>query len=473
MIRMEQRYLSVDPVLRIRKADDKHIFTYKSGMGMIRQEEEFEISAEDYAKLCEKTIGHPVAKNRYVMELPDRHHAEIDVYHGRLDGLLVVETEFGSEEEANAFEPPVWFGTEVTDDPYADLISVLSCHNVAFLDSTFTGNRTATVLATDWSDQVYFLGNTVHHEKIGRNSFVFRFFGKPVAVVDGCAFTGTAPFCEPSSLRPLSLSRDPLSDEDLSAMRQSASDFKGFEALATPDVKELTQEEISGLDLPASAEGMRTVKVSNVDEFLAAIAPDTVVYMEKGTYNLSEASGYGSIWNDYLSWENPYDGPGLILTGVSGLQIVGAGKDETFLVTEPRYADVLTFDSCSGIELTGLTAGHTQEPGECIGGVLMFRGSSGIGVTSCGLFGCGIRGITAWETQQVTVKDCEIYSCSLGAVQLESCHDFEFSGNSIHDCAYPTFQLFNSSSVVLDGKALSPNASIDLPGAGPYKKAGF
>lgn len=362
---------------------------------------------------------------------------------------------------------------EVTDDPYADLISVLSCHNVAFLDSTFTGNRTATVLATDWSDQVYFLGNTVHHEKIGRNSFVFRFFGKPVAVVDGCAFTGTAPFCEPSSLRPLSLSRDPLSDEDLSAMRQSASDFKGFEALATPDVKELTQEEISGLDLPASAEGMRTVKVSNVDEFLAAIAPDTVVYMEKGTYNLSEASGYGSIWNDYLSWENPYDGPGLILTGVSGLQIVGAGKDETFLVTEPRYADVLTFDSCSGIELTGLTAGHTQEPGECIGGVLMFRGSSGIGVTSCGLFGCGIRGITAWETQQVTVKDCEIYSCSLGAVQLESCHDFEFSGNSIHDCAYPTFQLFNSSSVVLDGKALSPNASIDLPGAGPYKKAGF
>lgn len=118
MIRMEQRYLSVDPVLRIRKADDKHIFTYKSGMGMIRQEEEFEISEEDYAKLCEKTIGHPVMKSRYVMGLPDGHHAEIDVYHGRLDGLLVVETEFSSEEEANAFAVPAWFGKEVTDDPY-------------------------------------------------------------------------------------------------------------------------------------------------------------------------------------------------------------------------------------------------------------------------------------------------------------------------------------------------------------------
>jgi CYTH domain-containing protein len=30
----------------------------------------------------------------------------------------VVETEFSSEEEANAFAVPAWFGTEVTDDPY-------------------------------------------------------------------------------------------------------------------------------------------------------------------------------------------------------------------------------------------------------------------------------------------------------------------------------------------------------------------
>ncbi|MBQ6426887.1 MAG: right-handed parallel beta-helix repeat-containing protein, partial [Clostridia bacterium] len=101
-----------------------------------------------------------------------------------------------------------------------------------------------------------------------------------------------------------------------------------------------------------------------------------------------------------------------------------------------------------------------------------FRGSSGIGVTSCGLFGCGIRGITAWETQQVTVKDCEIYSCSLGAVQLESCIDCTFEQNDIHDCAYPTFELFECRNVNLDGKALM-NGSLDLPGAGPYKKAGL
>ena len=361
---------------------------------------------------------------------------------------------------------------EETDDPYSDLISVSSCHGVAFLDSSFTGNRTATILSSDWSDQVYFLGNAVRHEKIGPNSFVFRLIGNPGTVVDGCSFTGSAPFFEHSSIAPLSQSRASLTEADLSAMKQSPSDFPGFEAQALPEIKELTPEEASALDLPASAEGVRTVKVSTVDEFLAAIAPDTVIYMEKGTYNLSNAANYGTIVNEYISWENPYDGPGLILNFVNGLQIIGAGKDETFLVTEPRYADVLTFDCCSGIVLDGLTAGHTQEPGECIGGVLMFRGGSGISVTRCGLFGCGIRGVTAWSTEQLTVEDCEIYSCSLGAVQLESCSDCTFSGNSIHDCAYPTFQLLSCRNILLDGKPLAPNSEIDLPNAGPYKKAG-
>ena len=41
---------------------------------------------------------------------------ELDVYSGALTGLLVAEVEFGSEEAAGTFEPPAWFGTEVTDD---------------------------------------------------------------------------------------------------------------------------------------------------------------------------------------------------------------------------------------------------------------------------------------------------------------------------------------------------------------------
>lgn len=114
---MSQHYLSVDPVIRIRKADERYIFTYKSGEGMVRQEEEFDISAKDFEKLLAKRIGNGVYKTRYVMPLDSHLHAEIDVYEKQLEGLQVVEVEFDNETEANAFTPPAWFGREVTDDP--------------------------------------------------------------------------------------------------------------------------------------------------------------------------------------------------------------------------------------------------------------------------------------------------------------------------------------------------------------------
>ena len=41
---------------------------------------------------------------------------ELDVYAGDLDGLMTAEVEFGSEEEADAFDPPPWIGTDVTGD---------------------------------------------------------------------------------------------------------------------------------------------------------------------------------------------------------------------------------------------------------------------------------------------------------------------------------------------------------------------
>jgi adenylate cyclase len=41
---------------------------------------------------------------------------ELDVYEGPLAGLVTAEVEFPSERDGSAFEPPAWFGEEVTDD---------------------------------------------------------------------------------------------------------------------------------------------------------------------------------------------------------------------------------------------------------------------------------------------------------------------------------------------------------------------
>ena len=40
--------------------------------------------------------------------------AELDVFHDDYEGLLLVEVEFDSIEQANAFVAPEWFGEDVT-----------------------------------------------------------------------------------------------------------------------------------------------------------------------------------------------------------------------------------------------------------------------------------------------------------------------------------------------------------------------
>ena len=113
---IEQFYITVGPVLRLRRSNDKYFFTYKSGHGLVRKEEEFEISKEDYDSLSKKTIGNGVFKTRYHIPLSSGYTAELDVYSGRHKGLVVVEVEFPDVEKANEFTPPEWFGKEITGD---------------------------------------------------------------------------------------------------------------------------------------------------------------------------------------------------------------------------------------------------------------------------------------------------------------------------------------------------------------------
>ena len=55
-----------------------------------------------------------IEKTRYLIPLEKNLTAELDVFHGKLDSLMLVEVEFDSIEAANAFVPPSWFGEDVT-----------------------------------------------------------------------------------------------------------------------------------------------------------------------------------------------------------------------------------------------------------------------------------------------------------------------------------------------------------------------
>ena len=192
------------------------------------------------------------------------------------------------------------------------------------------------------------------------------------------------------------------------------------------------------------------VHVTTVDEFLAAIAPDTTIYLEPGVYDLSTAAGCGVTETDRYRWDLRFDGPSLVITGVDGLTIEGAGAESVTIAAVPRYADVLGFERCAGLTLRGFTAGHTEEKGYCTGGVLYFDLCDDAVIDGCALFGCGIMGITASNCDDMNVSNTEIYDCEYGAVTLNDSNAV-FDSCDIHDNGGPDFQLYNSTAIV-DGK---------------------
>ena len=114
--RIEQAYLSADPVVRIRRLDERYILTCKGGGLLVREEREMPLSPEAYRRLLPKAEGTVIEKNRYRIPC-GAYTIELDVFGGALAPLVMAEVEFPTEAEAAAFQPPAWFGQEVTYDP--------------------------------------------------------------------------------------------------------------------------------------------------------------------------------------------------------------------------------------------------------------------------------------------------------------------------------------------------------------------
>ena len=114
---MEQGYLAVDggSEVRVRRIGKGGVLTVKRGSGRERLEEEIEITEEQFETLWPATEGRRLAKRRIYVSI-DQRTVEVDVYRARLQGLITAEVEFDSVAESEGFDPPAWFGAEVTDD---------------------------------------------------------------------------------------------------------------------------------------------------------------------------------------------------------------------------------------------------------------------------------------------------------------------------------------------------------------------
>jgi adenylate cyclase len=117
---IEQGYLALaddqgGAEVRLRRTPEHRYLTVKAGRGRSRAEEEIELDPERFDRLWPLTEGRRLTKTRHRIAHGDR-TIELDLYSGDLDGLAVAEVEFPDERTADEFEPPEWFGDEVTGE---------------------------------------------------------------------------------------------------------------------------------------------------------------------------------------------------------------------------------------------------------------------------------------------------------------------------------------------------------------------
>lgn len=103
--------------IRISKINDSYVYEEKSELSELeRTRTKREITREEFEQLKEKA-SEGLVRDRYAFSSnPD---IAIQVYRGRFEGLIRVEVEFDSEEEAKAFLPLPWMGKEMTGMPIA------------------------------------------------------------------------------------------------------------------------------------------------------------------------------------------------------------------------------------------------------------------------------------------------------------------------------------------------------------------
>lgn len=119
-----QGYLCKEPAktIRVRIRDTRAFLTIKSSHlreGLAKFEWEKEIDLADAKELMCLCLPGEIHKTRYIIPAPPYEDAErcweVDVFHGRLEGLILAEIELGNENEP--FSRPEWLGEEVTGQP--------------------------------------------------------------------------------------------------------------------------------------------------------------------------------------------------------------------------------------------------------------------------------------------------------------------------------------------------------------------
>ena len=118
-IEMEQAYLNEHPTARIRRENDDYILTYKgiSDNDISHTEYNLPLTKEAFEHMLPKCDGRIIKKKRYRIPLEGTELcAELDIFDEPFSPLKIVEVEFPSTDAAGEFNPPAWFGEDLSQD---------------------------------------------------------------------------------------------------------------------------------------------------------------------------------------------------------------------------------------------------------------------------------------------------------------------------------------------------------------------
>jgi polygalacturonase len=194
------------------------------------------------------------------------------------------------------------------------------------------------------------------------------------------------------------------------------------------------------------------VLVASSGELVQALASNRTILLAPGRYLVSEAAQTG---NPAVSWEETFDGPQLVITGLSNFTL--RARRGATLLASPRYAFTLVFVDCRNLVLEGLALGHTEQ-GECVGGVLYMDACEGVRIQDCDLFGSGVVGLEAVDSSGITIRASTIRDCSGGAFWATRVRDLRLDNTLISgNGSYPLISLDSSWTVVLESCRIERN----------------
>lgn len=207
----------------------------------------------------------------------------------------------------------------------------------------------------------------------------------------------------------------------------------------------------------------RVIEASRTAALLAAIGPNRVLKLAKGTYALNHAANSTQAQeahaeNSHAQWLGNPSQQELVISGVCNLTLVG--EPGTTLVGSATQDHVLTFRDCRNIELRQLTLSRTAyRAGK--GGILRFERCINVNVVDLVLIGVGTGGLTVTDSSNLRAANCVIQRCGRHLMVVQGSRNLLFEECEFKD-AVPrgTVTILGSSLVTFSRSMLSGNRAL-------------